>query len=472
MSFPEELWTHLLRYVPLKQRLESCSLVSKRLYAAAAAATASVIVEVNFKPRCSQALQQWLQQHGRHVTTLRVNSTLSGFTTLPCQNLRQLDLIASSVQLGPTSSHPGIIQGCPVLTSLRINSSDILDGQEGLSGLSAATGLQSLVLEHIELLSNGKLEVRGFLPSTVMKQLPSLTHLTLGSSAAITTASLQHLSCLVSLQELSITCEEVSLLPSTTKLPTGLTRLHTMQCSLDPTVLQGCTSLRSLCMSCTTILGPPGSLLAVLGRLTQLQHLQFGHMSSHWPQSPSAYTALTASSQLQQLYLYNCALCADIWRYVFRYDQKLPQLHTFGVSQPANRGLPSASGLTAADLRALVWCCPALRDLELDLQLDIPLEELTLLTGLTRLQVEPVTEQSFGSLAALTSLRELRLSSYVKISGGTWLMLTCLQQLTRLVSNEGSWPFSEGPQGQAVQPRMCFIQEVSRPSGPRDYVSA
>jgi hypothetical protein len=67
--------------IPLKDRLTSCCLVSKKLHAAAVAATECL--ELPFLPRQrAGSLPGWLSQYGKRLTRLRLGCR--GFTLEQC----------------------------------------------------------------------------------------------------------------------------------------------------------------------------------------------------------------------------------------------------------------------------------------------------------------------------------------------------------------------------------------------------
>ena len=65
----------------------------------------------------SEDFQRWLQHNGQHITSLEVTIN-AALTDLPCPHLQQLIVQNSDVQLGPSSSQPGILHSCSGLTSL------------------------------------------------------------------------------------------------------------------------------------------------------------------------------------------------------------------------------------------------------------------------------------------------------------------------------------------------------------------
>jgi hypothetical protein len=131
-DLPEEVLKLLMQLLPLKDRMTSCCLVSKRLHAAAVAATHALAVSTTagqIRPERAESVLGWIFHYGQHLTQLQ----LSGFQQpwlkqLPCQNLRELKVSSPcSVQLGPTKGYPGVVEGCPKLTRLELQCSTIAD---------------------------------------------------------------------------------------------------------------------------------------------------------------------------------------------------------------------------------------------------------------------------------------------------------------------------------------------------------
>lgn len=202
-------------------------------------------------------------------------------------------------------------------------------------------------------------------------------------------------------------------------------------------------------------------LLQVLGRLSDLCDLDLQNIFGEWPkQQLSAYSALTASSNLQQLVVSGCNVPGAPWAHVFPAGRRLPQLHSISAARYDGRG-PSPMRSTAID--RLVSCCPALKQLHIDIGADLsltPLQSLTALTSL-RLEVGPVSPAVISSdLAALTQLEDLRFklagpaAGPDKIGGSGLQYLVPLTALTALTSlctwdlTQSVWPLkSRAPAG-------------------------
>src|SRR5689334_17771970 len=109
-SLPDEVLKLVLQHVPLKDRLSSCCFVSKRLHAAAVAATQQLsfdrrVYGPKTQPTQAKRAWQWLSHYGQHVTQLAMNRFEQPLLHLPCPNRSELSLgHACSVQLGPTAN--------------------------------------------------------------------------------------------------------------------------------------------------------------------------------------------------------------------------------------------------------------------------------------------------------------------------------------------------------------------------------
>jgi hypothetical protein len=201
---------------------------------------------------------------------------------------------------------------------------------------------------------------------------------------------------MTALQELGLEhcdLEPSCLLPMTT----GLTSLYLHHIDLQPIQAQQDGDLGA------------SQLLQLLVRLTALRELSLEQIGGSWPQQASAYSALTASSSLQQLWVNACQLQGAVWAHVFPVGRQLPQLHV--LSAWLNGGSDRAS-FGSADITRLVSCCPGVEDLRIDLCADASLAPLQSLTALTSLNiVGPVSPAVISSdLAALTQLQDLGLT--------------------------------------------------------------
>jgi hypothetical protein len=170
-------------------------------------------------------------------------------------------------------------------------------------------------------------------------------------------------------------------------LTTGLTRL-----SLEDIILQPES-------------GPLGvsQLLQLLAQLTALRDLSLSSIEGDWPQQQLAqYSALTASSNLQELRMYDCDIPGAAWLHVLPAGRKLPQLRLF------SRWEYGRAACGAADIARLISCCPAVEDLNFTPAADASLAPLQSLSALTRLVIHEVSPAVIRSdLTALSQLRSL-----------------------------------------------------------------
>jgi len=457
-TLSEDIWKCILEYVPLTDRLNSCSVVNKTIYRAAAAATC--VVE-SCDVHSPAGLCQWMTLHGQHLTSLQLQRLGVKGTQLPCPNLRELDLTFIDVQLGGSSTQPGVLPSCTRLTFLRLNNCYFTstDDQYGssLAALSVVVNLR-----HLELM-DGRDAGGSWMPSAVLQHLSHLTYLDVYDQAGhmLGTSSLQHASCLTNLQELHIASfggsdRRISLSPSTTP---GLSRLTALKkvalqgVSLDATVLEDCTQLQGLMLQWVNIISAGGAaaLHSLLGCLQQLQSLQLHALEYDLPVAAAAYTSLTASSALQQLHLTVDNMPAGVWRYVFPPDRQLPALQELTLDWsggPVEVPIPPPAAAPGTDdLSSISVCCPGLCSISIFVQPDTQLADLTKVSSLTSLYVSELHEEGFESLralSALVSLQELSVDLGGPITPRDLLCLTALRPLTRLCIDRGMAPEFEG----------------------------
>jgi len=443
----EDIWKHILQYVPLSDRLKSCSTVSSMLHRAAAAATREIQLEKTVQSSSSL----WLRvlRHGQHLSSLRLRAPGETLTQLPCPNLLDLDLSGTPLHLGASSTDPGVLHSCSRLTRLRLSNC-------GYSG--RCVGLPEL--RDLELMYN---HPRGgaaddLVPSTVLQQLQHLTRLHLQHEVWPTMQSLQHVSCLTNLQHLLIFQEGLSLSPSTTPGTSSLTALRTIvfsQGELDPVVLQDCTLLEGLVLTRVTISAGGAAALqlhSLVGRLQQLRVLRFIEVRN-WPVAASAaataaaaYASLTASNKLQVLKLNVDHFPPGVWQFMFSSDRQLPALEVLSVTRSEQwdvHGPQPAAALGTADLCCLASCCPGLQELHICLQPGAQLGSLAQLSALNMLGAEAVDAATLASLTALSGLRNLEWLCI--IPGGPivptdLLCLTALTALTQLAVDTDAAP--------------------------------
>jgi hypothetical protein len=157
-DLPEEVIPNILRYVPLKQRLTQCALVSRMWASAAALAT----VHVEHKPTTVTlpAFQNWLHQHAGQLLSLRLfaeadSADLPEHTiSLPLHKLsllQHLELSTLEVLL-PCDAHGSAVQPGLLGSLQHLNLDTVgLVGIDSLKQLTQATKLTHLVLEDVSI---------------------------------------------------------------------------------------------------------------------------------------------------------------------------------------------------------------------------------------------------------------------------------------------------------------------------------
>jgi hypothetical protein len=174
-------------------------------------------------------------------------------------------------------------------------------------------------------------------------------------------------------------------------------------------------------------------LLQLLARLPALQLMRLADLEAEWPQQLSAFSSLTASSNLQKLEVYGCDIPEAAWQYAFPAGRKLPNLHTFDTRNATGRGAVFCS----AAIAGLAACCPALRALTVAADEYARLTPLASLTALSSLMLCPISPTEVFYLPRLTQLKELYV--YIAVSPDTSQEaafglpdLVCLTALTGL----------------------------------------
>jgi hypothetical protein len=418
-SLPDEVLKLVMQHVPVQDRLHNCALVSRRMHAAAVAATDCLEIAES-RPEMDVVVMNWLSQHGQHLTRLEVCS-YPHLRQLPCPNLLELKLFdwyESSVQLGPAADgSPGVIHSCTKLTRLEV-SCNISDAPEGavLDGnLSSLVHLQRLKVApagynyYVEGYS-----ICGFSGAT----LPRLQHLTYLKVYGLSAENFRQLDCLSSLQKLHLyAADDTAVGPGSVPglvFPASLKTLLLIQPVEVEAGLLSCVpeGLVDLVIECDVV-GPsegPGSLLSSIAHLVHLTELFFVPTSVTWPPAGPAYSSLFPSNNLVQLRFLATDLPDGIWPYVFAITRCMPhltrlRLGVYDVDYDHHETAKWASG----DLANLVRCCPALSDVDcLQLQPGPHVSELQKLTSLKELRVDLYSgdsrnlERSMQDLAAVT----------------------------------------------------------------------
>jgi hypothetical protein len=205
-DLPDEVLKLVMQHVPLMERLASCCLVSRKMHAAAVAATSQLSFGSTTVPRSESALK-WLCHYGHHLTSLWLAACPQPLQQLHCQHLQQMELCTCSVQLGAAADGTlGVLHRCTNLTSLIINS-HIFDTPAGavVDSLSSLVHLQHLRLRPVA----GRWTVTmrpddqpvGGLSHATLPSLQRLTHLDVN---ALSMENLLQLGALTCLQELRL----------------------------------------------------------------------------------------------------------------------------------------------------------------------------------------------------------------------------------------------------------------------------
>jgi hypothetical protein len=246
--------------------------------------------------------------HGQHLSSIKVASKgqMVAVPSLPCPNLRQLDVEGCCVTLSGATA--GIVQTCSGLTYLRLERCRVAGQRPSIAPFAALTKLQ-----HLELNLEGQV-VALDVPSTLLLSLTKLTHLGFALDKKLATqAWLQQLSSLTHLQELSVSQYGSVCSPSTTpglSRLTALTSLRLGSVSLDPSLLRDISKqLQSLHLSGVLLVagGPnplpvaPGGvsrLLSCIAGMTRLQNLYLDalpHLPGLTKQQPTQHSQPAAT---------------------------------------------------------------------------------------------------------------------------------------------------------------------------------
>lgn len=149
------------------------------------------------------------------------------------------------------------------------------------------------------------------------------------------------------------------------------------------------------------------ALLPQLAAMQQLTHLDVGDtLEMEEDGDVSAFSALIASSRLQELHVRERKLPEGVWEHIFPAGRVLPVLRhlTCGV-----RMAPSSTRLASSEVERLVHCCPALQRLSFAVEVyGVELGPLSQLTQLQHLWAEGTTKKELtnmlGGLSSLTQI--------------------------------------------------------------------
>ena len=345
-SLPEEVLKLVMQHVSLKERLSSCCLVCRRLHAAAVAATDALVLvkpdnlQSAIPHPCAESAKYWITHYGQHLRTVHLGGFAMKLLQLPCPNLRQLQLGSGcSVQLEPSSSYPGVMQGCTNLTRLELQCQ--LSDARGAVYVGPVDGLSSLMhLQHLDVQARKdawRPYALGGLSHATLSRMQHLTYLRFHS---LDVGNLLHLSALTSLQVLHLDvvfAGAIAVGPRSVagmKFPASL-KVLCLLCPIEAAILSLVpTGLQDLQLDCDVEDededSGPGSFLSCMARLQHLTSFVMvpdgGAMNGGrgWPLPCPAYSTLTASSSLVRLQLHNPP--GGIWQDVFPATRTLPHL--------------------------------------------------------------------------------------------------------------------------------------------------
>jgi hypothetical protein len=212
-------------------------------------------------------------------------------------------------------------------------------------------------------------------------------------------------------------------------MTTGLTKLSLYNVALQPHQAQQDSKLGA------------AQLLQLLARLTALRVLTLTTIKGHWPQQQlSQYSALTASSNLQELQCNNSNIPGAALAHVFPAGRQLPNLQRFFLHSAIEQPLAAFDSLGIARLAS---CCPAVEDLNFTPAADVSLAPLKSLSALTHLHIGPVSPAVIRSdLTALAQLQSLDVSVSLPAAGAGEDVSPGLQHLLPLTALTGLTCFS------------------------------
>jgi hypothetical protein len=391
-NLPKEVLVLVMRKLSPRQRFGGCALTCRALLAAAVAATQELQLS-NISQQRADSIALWLAKHSRTaLLKLDLEGIRPGNGRMPVNLAVPFQILAHLQSLR--------------LQSLAVQAQSGIGGSVGsLRQLAMLSSLQRLQLSHLQpFISSTKV----MSPSPVcavtiaansaglgaaLCQLVQLTALVLtaGHTWPLSGHVLAKASCLSRLQYLSLgyvgTAEhpvELQDLPdslisvnlntvhlgsiqtvSSSWQLSGLQRLTLNWTQAEPALLLRMPQLQTLYWF------PSENLvlekMPVLPMLVQLQYLRTIHLDCMASAADVAdYAALTANSQLEELWLENLSLAAPAIAHIFPVGRRLPQLRTLQTAglnvlwdEFEKRGLllgPSSAGQIAA-------CCPALQAL-------------------------------------------------------------------------------------------------------------
>lgn len=331
----------------------------------------------------------------------------------------------------------------------------MLDAASSLRSLSVLTSLREASLSGVRVLSTAYRPA--VFPGAVLPSIAKLTCLDLFHPGGF-----EDVHCIASLSNLSVfriiwpLRSSIRLAPDTTPfaLPASMQTLELSSTRdnedlvFDPSVLSCATNLtelrmRAVVLTCDASTTTGSALLAAVARLLSLKKLTLElPLDVVWPESPAAFTALSASTLLEELEVQGCEFPEGAWQQVFS-GRVLPALRSLSAIETEEEAVVLYWGWGIVS--NLVRCAPHLRHLELEVFAGPAVAALTVLTQLSSLTLDIEDDadaeyvESVHSIATLTNLCELELAICGEGAGydlSALLPLTQLTNLTRLKAQE------------------------------------
>jgi hypothetical protein len=454
-GLPNHALEAILAQLPLQQRLGNCSLASRSLREAAAAATRSIQLHDIDSQQQADAVCAWLRRHGskglQHLDLAgEQDPEFPAAVNLPWQKLLQLrSLSVQRVELPlvVSSSQTASLAALTRLTDLQLGMFSSSSTPAVIRWVTRQIrSLTALRILDLDFTSFGQVErSSGALDATLaaaVGQLVQLTSLTLGSNLHGTAlAAASSLSELQRLQLIGVGSSEHPI--AARDLPSSLTHLKLLGCTcasgswqlpalqdlniwdvagFDAAALAGLQQLSSLTLGgedCTPL--DMESFLAQLPKLQQLQHLELHDVQDE--ASAASYGALTSSSQLTALRMIDCSIPYGAAQHMFAAGRQLQQLQHLEVNASDAVHCQYALGtverrvmqshslvLGPGNLQRLVTCCPRLTQLALiwpDNNASSAADDLGLLLQLTGLTGLTIGGAHVDTLAARHVLKHL-----------------------------------------------------------------
>jgi hypothetical protein len=401
LQLPADVLKRILSSLPVQDRIGSCGLVCQQLRRATAAATNALVVQSKAKTYA------YLEQYGHFLTSLKVKEWgKAPAPPFPCHNLRHLDLQDGVLRLMPVRS------SLTALTKLGLTNMSFGSTRDVEVLSSNMTSLQELSIVEEPLVRHDPLA------TSTLRVLPPFARLTCLELKAppVTDSYLQHLNSLTALQSLSIAARP-DIRWDFALLAAGGNSRHVLSPGVTPAAFKGVTSLQQLTSleldiravdetmcpffaSLTALrslqlpeleelhpivltvltqlhefslggLGPDledsdaFELLSLLPGLQQLRVLKFSSLKLFEESlvPAAAFSALTASSNLQQLVL-DCADLVDgAWAHVFPSNRQLPQLTELCIEAHSEIGEETSwyTPFSKDELLGFAKCCPGMR---------------------------------------------------------------------------------------------------------------